>query len=109
MLFRSKIRSAVMEMYSTSNKATRILEAFEVLLAEKALNAHSKIWTTSFIEEMRDWSPEGNMHDDALDAVAGCLSSEPIRFTAAVDGKDFKRFNWQGASGQFKALSDFNI
>jgi len=25
------------------------------------------------------------------------------------DSKDSKRFGWQGASGQFKALSDFNV
>lgn len=109
-LHRRKIRSAVLEVYSTANKAARILEAFEVLLAEKALNVHRKIWATPFIEEMRDWSAEGNAHDDALDAVAGCLSSEPVRFAAALsDSKDSKRFGWQGASGQFKALSDFNV
>lgn len=109
-LNRRKIKAAVIEVYSTSNKAARIMEAFEVLLAEKALNVHQKIWSTSFIEEMREWSVEGNVHDDALDAVAGCLASEPVRFGAPPpDAKDFKRFNWQGSSTQFKAQTNFNV
>lgn len=109
-LHRRKIKAAVLEMYSTSNKAMRILEAFEVLLAEKALNVHQKIWATPFIEEMREWSVEGNVHDDALDAVAGCLASEPVRFGAPPgDIKDYKRFNWQGGSSQFKAQTNFNV
>ena len=109
-LARRRIKAAVLEVYSSSDKAVRILEAFEVLLAEKALNVHRKIWSTPFIEEMREWTVEGGVHDDALDAVAGCLASEPVRFgTYPAETGDFKRFNWQGASGQFKAQTNFNL
>jgi len=109
-LLRRKLGTAVLEAYSSTNKAVRILEAFDVLLAEKALNVRDKIWMTPFIEEMRDWSVEGSVHDDGLDAVAGCLSSEPIRFgTVHFEEKGSKRFGWQGTSGQFKAVSDFNV
>lgn len=41
-LARRRIKAAVLEVYSSSDKAVRILEAFEVLLAEKALNVHRK-------------------------------------------------------------------
>lgn len=109
-LARRRIKAAVLEVYSSSDKAVRILEAFEVLLAEKALNVHRKIWSTPFIEEMREWTVEGGVHDDALDAVAGCLASEPVRFgTYPAETGDFKRFSWQGASGQFKAQTNFNL
>ena len=109
-LARRRIKAAVLEVYSSSDKSVRILEAFEVLLAEKALNVHRKIWSTPFIEEMREWTVEGGVHDDALDAVAGCLASEPVRFgTYPAETGDFKRFSWQGASGQFKAQTNFNL
>src|SRR3546814_15794086 len=36
----------------------------------------------SFVMEMREWRPGGDGYkgpDDGLDAVAGCISSEPVR------------------------------
>ena len=103
------MRVSVLEMYSGSNKVERILSAFEVLLAERALNVHQKIWQTPFIEEMREFSPEGKGHDDALDAVAGCLASEPIRLQINYAGKIPKLKNWQGTSKQFSAHTTFEI
>lgn len=109
-LQRRKIRSAVLEMYSSQNKAKRILEAFEVLLAERALKVHQKIWQSGFIEEMRERKAEGNVHDDALDAVAGCLASEPLRLSAPPgNAQDYKNPSWQGGSRQFNAQTNFNI
>ncbi len=105
-----KIRAAVLEVYSSSNKEKRIQEAFEVLLAERALNVHGRIWQTPFIEEMREWSPLGSVKDDALDAVAGCLRSEPLRFASAgVSGEILKGADWQGGGQAFYAKSDFEI
>ena len=101
---------AVLEMYSTENKPKRILEAFEVLLAARALNVHRAIWQTGFIEEMREWSYEGATHDDALDAVAGCLRSEPIRIASiGYDGTNFTSHKWQGGGKQFQAHSKFEV
>nr|DAS10153.1 MAG TPA: Terminase [Caudoviricetes sp.] len=109
-LSRRQLRCAVLETYSTTNKQQRILEAFEVLLAEHALNVHAKIWKTPFIGEMREWSAAGSVHDDALDAVAGCLLSEPVRLVrTAIDGSRAKSFNWQGASSAFNADTNFDI
>lgn len=109
-LAKRQIRCAVLEKYSTKNKEQRILEAFEVLLAEHALNVHAKIWATPFISEMREWTVGGSVHDDALDAVAGCLLSEPIRLPKAdIDTKKLKTFSWQGGSSTFAADVNFNI
>lgn len=86
------------------------MEAFDVLLAERALHVSRKIWTTPFIEEMREWSVDGAAHDDALDAVAGCLASEPVRIGAfRSDGVPLAKAGWQGASEQFAAETNFNL
>lgn len=108
---RQKLLScAVLENFSSANKAQRILEAFEVLLAEKALHAHRRIWKTGFVEEMREWSPDGSAHDDALDAVAGCLASEPIRLPYFSEGKEkLKKSAWQGLGNSFQAQTKFEI
>lgn len=109
-LNRRGLRIAVLEVYSHENKSQRILEAFEVLLAEKALRVHQKIWQTPFIEEMREWSFSGSTHDDALDAVAGCLASEPVRlpmFSSQLKAE--KKYNWQGGGGQFAAQTNFKV
>ncbi len=103
------IRAAVLEMFSSSAKEKRILEAFEVLLAERALHVHHKIWQTGFIEEMREWSLSGSAHDDALDAVAGCLSSEPVRLPSLSSAADVKAPGWQGGADQFSADASFEV
>ena len=41
--------------------------------------AHEDIRKTPFLDEMRDFMPQGKAHDDGLDAVAGCLLAEPVR------------------------------
>ncbi len=108
-LKKRKIKAAVLESHSKENKEQRILDAFEVLLADRALNAHCQIWQSGFIEEMREWSPHGNGKDDALDAVAGCLLSEPIRFSKSSERTGFSAQSWQGGGRQFSAATKFEI
>jgi len=109
-LAQKNLKIAVLEEYSNQNKAQRILEAFEVLLAAKALNMHKKIITTGFLEEMREWDTNKNCHDDALDAVAGCLSRTPVRLNRVyVNEKTAISQNWQNCGGQFAAFTKFNI
>ncbi len=105
----AQMNIAVLEMYSSENKQKRILEAFEVLLAARALNVHKNIYCSGFIEEMREWSFDGNVHDDALDAVAGCLRSEPIRIASVpINTKDFLQHKWQGGE-HYMAQSKFEV
>lgn len=88
-LARARVAATVREIASRKPKAQRILEAFDAVLAAGALYAHRSVWDTPFVAEMRDWRPGGGGgarggRDDGLDAVAGCLSLEPVRLDRPV-------------------------
>jgi len=72
---------AVVEAASHTPKARRIMAAFDAVLAAGNLHAHRAVWDTPFVVEMREWRPDGAYRgrDDGLDAVSGCLLSEPVR------------------------------
>ena len=76
---RSRTRCAVIEETSRLSKADRILSAFDAMLMNGSFWAHEDIRKTPFLDEMRDFMPQGKAHDDGLDAVAGCLLAEPVR------------------------------
>ena len=69
----------IIEEVSRQNKAERILSAFDAPLMNGSLWIHQSVKETPFIQEMSEWQPTGKGHDDGLDAVAGCLLSEPVR------------------------------
>lgn len=70
----------VMEHTSHRPKAERILGALDPALAARRLHAHEAVFRTPFPGEMAEWKPGAHgVHDDALDAVAGCLLAEPVR------------------------------
>lgn len=75
-------RIAVVEAQSKRAKESRIIDAFDAVLAAGALSAHRQVWATPFIREMREWRPGAKGRDDGLDAVAGCLLCEPVRLSA---------------------------
>ena len=102
------LRVAVIENHTKLNKEEKILSAFEVLLADRALSVNSKLWNTGFIEEMREWTMIGNTHDDALDAVAGCLLSQPVRLPIKHCSTIHKH-NWQGGGAMYNGYKNFNI
>ncbi|SCA55408.1 DNA maturase B [Candidatus Terasakiella magnetica] len=105
------VSCAVIEKHSRTNKAERILSAFDVVLASRALKVHRNVWRTSFPTEMREWVPSVSAKDDALDAVAGCLLSEPVRLPRTpvhiLDGKKIKQ--WGGYGSAHTAQSDFDV
>jgi hypothetical protein len=93
----AEVPAAVIETASRRPKAERIIEAFDALLAAGALFAHRQVWSTPFILEMREWRPDkaAQARDDGLDAVSGCLLSEPLR----LPRKPFAgRQAWRGGS-----------
>ncbi len=93
-LARERHPCAVIEKISTRNKDTRILEAFDAVLAARALYVHDSVYKTPFITEMQEWKPGASKgHDDGLDAVAGALSLEPVRIGA---GRVFGTPGWKG-------------
>jgi hypothetical protein len=95
----------VIERVSSASKTQRILDAFDPLLAAAALRAHASIWTTPFIEEMREWRPGRQSRDDGLDAVSGCLLTEPVRLRRLSPGPPR---NWRPGQGPHVAASNFN-
>lgn len=103
---------AVVEMNTRRNKQLRIIDAFDAVLAAGRLYAHRQVWETPFITEMREWTPLANGRDDGLDAVAGCLLSEPVRLSrrppddpAAVKS----RGGWRPGNPGWKARTDFAV
>ena len=75
------VAASVLEATSTRPKDLRILEAFDGVLAARNLWLHERVTASPFLVEFREWRPggEGGGPDDGLDAVAGCLSAEPVR------------------------------
>lgn len=96
---------AVTEQASTQRKDHRILTAFDPLLAARALRAHASVWETPFIREMREWLPGANGNDDGLDAVSGCILSQPVRLRLV--GPQAPRRDWRGSAARFAAQAGF--
>ncbi|HTH15549.1 MAG TPA: phage terminase large subunit [Magnetospirillum sp.] len=99
---------AVVEAHSSRSKDQRIVDAFDAVLAAGALNAHRSVWTTPFIAEMREWLPGGKGRDDGLDAVAGCLLSQPVRLGRPAVPLAERR-EWRPGGGGLSAQIDFDI
>lgn len=76
---------AVRDWQSTRAKDLRIIDAFDAPLAAGRLFAHENVLASPLVPEMREWRPATNSRDDGLDAVAGCLLSEPVRLSRRSD------------------------
>ncbi len=101
------IACAVVEKSSTKNKALRILESFDAVLAARALHVHESVKKTPFLIEMMEWQPDKkNGHDDGLDAVAGALSLEPVRIKKTYATAQSK---WNASQGHHQANTDFEV
>lgn len=103
---------AIREHVSTRNKDLRIIDAFDAVLAAGRLHAHASVWSTPFIEEMREWRPGTRARDDGLDAVAGCLLSEPVRLSRlSTKSSDTSgaRPNWRPGSAGTTAPTTFDV
>lgn len=105
-----RIVCAVLPMHSHTPKALRISEAFDARLANHSLFFHAKLKSTPIMEEMNSWNPENkNMHDDGLDALAGCLLSEPVRLVRHFSSTK-KHIDWRyGSSVGTLDLRDIKI
>lgn len=105
---RAGIGAAVVEGRSTQPKDERILSAFDAVLAARALHAHRGVWDTPFVREMREWRPGrgGRTPDDGLDAVSGCLSSDPVRLGTVA--RPPRGAEWRSGASIGFARTDFN-
>ncbi|HAJ89555.1 MAG TPA: hypothetical protein DCM27_00855 [Rhodospirillaceae bacterium] len=99
---------SVREITSRKPKATRIMEAFDAPMAARAIHVHRSVLTTPFIKEMEDWRPEKRGgHDDCLDAVAGALSSQPVRI-GTFPAENTAR-QWVAIRPRTQAKTDFDV
>jgi hypothetical protein len=74
-----RVPCAVREHNNLRQKELRILDAFDPVLAARALHIHRRIYQTPFLSEMQEWNPQQRGgRDDGLDAVAGALSLAPV-------------------------------
>lgn len=108
------MRASVLEKHSKTPKDIRILDAFDAPLAANRINAHKSILQSRFKGEMDDWRPGNkgkNLKDDALDAVAGCLLSEPVRLPRSLGHTSVKPLpDWRHKSGNgYAAKTEFEI
>ncbi len=88
-----KIPCFVHEVHSKKAKNLRISEAFEAALSAKNINAHRKAAANSLIRQLEDWNAEKkNQEDDVLDAVAGAMSLQEVKFGL---NNFIGRQNWQ--------------
>lgn len=102
-----RLPCSVLKKYSTRQKAVRILESFDAVMAARALHVHKDVYKTRFITEMQEWRPASlGGYDDGLDAAAGALSLEPVRLRRhyATGGKI-----WSGSGGGHAAVTDFDV
>ncbi|MBP5534846.1 MAG: phage terminase large subunit [Alphaproteobacteria bacterium] len=73
---------AVLPMHSHVPKAVRITESMDARLANGSLWFHERVKHTPLMNEIASWTPDARqMHDDGLDALSGCLLSEPVHLT----------------------------
>ena len=102
-----RVPSAVVEISSRRSKDLRILEAFDAVLAAESLHVNQSVMDGPFPNEMREWQPGRNKgRDDCLDAVAGALSQQPVRFGG---GTYVGRQSWMGGGHQSQADTNFKV
>ncbi|MGG5820499.1 phage terminase large subunit [Falsiroseomonas sp. HW251] len=95
-LSRIGFNCTVKEIASRAPKVTRILGALDPILAARKLSAHESVFRTRFAREMAAWRPDAaSARDDALDALAGCIAAEPVRFPSLPPRGP--RMDWRGA------------
>jgi len=100
-LRRARQPVAVVEHHTHEPKAARILRAFDARLAAGFLHIHADVIAGPFGAELQNWRPQhgrdSTILDDGLDAVAGCLLSEPVRFRRIASGS-FRPNTWRHGS-----------
>ena len=86
---------AVVEVAQREAKSRRILGALDPVMAARRLHVHAQAATPRFFAEMSEWQPDTpGGHDDALDALAGCLLAEPVRLPGLPPAP--RRPDWRG-------------
>ncbi|NCO02712.1 MAG: phage terminase large subunit [Alphaproteobacteria bacterium] len=103
-----KVPCAILPQHNKDKKSTRILEAYDALMAAKSLYVHRSVRATPYLMEMAEWQEaKTNNKDDGLDAVAGALSLEPMRFHRIPH--TVKTIAFSGGGRAHRASADFDV
>jgi hypothetical protein len=106
------ISSAVVERHSRRSKVERITSGLDAVLAARALHAHTSVFNTPFVTELREWQGNSNTPDDGLDAVSACINEQPVRLKTSQIRTTYKNNNrpdWRFGDGPFDANTEFQI
>jgi len=97
------LRIPVINSASRRGKDARILEAFDARLAAGLIHVHASVRAGPFLRELREWRPSrSHGRDDAIDAVAGAILSDPVRLGPGLASGQPAQFE---ANGVFDPLA----
>jgi hypothetical protein len=100
---------AVREEFSSTNKAARILDAFEPPLSSNFLWAHMSVIDGPVWDQMQDFNPAAtNQPDDYLDSGAGAIKQTPVRIGKTVKNPNEPlRNDWRPSTGVYEVTLDY--
>ncbi|HMV75362.1 MAG TPA: hypothetical protein PKB00_12380 [Microthrixaceae bacterium] len=103
-----KLQCGVNELFQTTNKQKRILDALEAPLSSQFLWAHTDVLDGPLWDQMKDFNPAiTNQPDDFLDSGAGAISITPVRIGQNVRNRtDASRNAWEPDAGDFEYSLD---
>lgn len=95
--------AGVREIERRTNKDQYILDAIETPLNSGFLWAHSSIWETRAVEQMREYIPKIDSKNDRIDSLAGAITGTPIRIGKIIGKIDESPFSdWRPDTGVFE-------
>ena len=99
---------AVVEYHSSDSKNSRIVQSFDAILDAGHLIVHDRVVQKGFLEQLADFNPiYKNNKDDMIDAVARCLTFEPVRLNTVNMGA--RSGNWSRGGVSANGQKDFEI
>lgn len=105
-----KTGCGVGEVWNTTNKNKRILDAWEAPLDSGFLWSHIDVLNGPLWDQMMEWNPAvKEQPDDYLDSGAGAIASTPVRIGKVVGNPtDGETHNWRPNHGQFDVIVERN-
>ncbi len=104
-----RIRCGVTDQHNSTNKARKILGAFDAPLSSGYLWAHVSV-ADAVEEQMRSWNPEATKQpDDHLDSGAECLLQQPVKIGRGPkvgNPAPHERDDWRPSAGTFEVQVD---
>ena len=103
-----KLQCGVAELFQTTNKQKRILDALEAPLSSQFLWAHTDVLDGPLWDQMKDFNPAiTNQPDDFLDSGAGAISLTPVRLGKKAEiSAGTARNAWEPDAGDFEYSLD---